>query len=132
MSSNVRRLIILISSFSLLAVLILNFFFFQKSDEESFITVLEEEIQQIDREFDEDFVQILMVIRPDEEITFDRISSSANNHPFFILNPEKQLLFWSDFTFTLNFDQVDENKEYQLLEDPYGKFLLKNRKRCDD
>ncbi|HCX76550.1 MAG TPA: hypothetical protein DHU93_15260, partial [Algoriphagus sp.] len=64
----------------------------------------------------------LMVIRPDEEITFDRISSSANNHPFFILNPEKQLLFWSDFTFTLNFDQVDENKEYQLLEDPYGKF----------
>lgn len=128
MSSNVRRLIILISSFSLLAVLILNFFFFQKSDEESFITVLEEEIQQIDREFDEDFVQILMVIRPDEEITFDRISSSANNHPFFILNPEKQLLFWSDFTFTLNFDQVDENKEYQLLEDPYGKFLLKNRK----
>ncbi|MGM0945980.1 MAG: ATP-binding protein [Bacteroidota bacterium] len=128
MNHELRRLIILISAFSLLAVLILNFFFFQKGEEESFFEALQEEVLEVDREFDEDFIQVLMAIRPDEDITFEKISTPYHKHPFFILDGERSLKFWSDFTVWLDFDNVDLSREYQLLQDPYGTFLLKNRK----
>lgn len=127
MSHELRRLIILVSGFSLLGVLILNFFFFQESEEEGFFSALQEEVHEIDREFDEDFIQILMAIGPDQDFSFEQVSVQSG-HPFFILSPEKKLLFWSDFTVSLDFDQVDESKEYQLLFDPYGSYLLKNRR----
>ncbi len=54
MKHDSRRLVILVSIFSLLAVLILNFFFFQKSDQESYFQALQDRIQAVDKEFDED------------------------------------------------------------------------------
>lgn len=128
MNQQPRRLIILISAFSLLGVLILNFFFFQRSEEDSFFEAVQEEVLAIDREFDEDFIQVLMAIRPDEAISFEKISDPFHNHPFFIVDNENQLRFWSDFTVWLDFENIDLSREYQLLEDPYGTFLLKNRK----
>lgn len=122
-----RRLIILVSVFSLLIVLILNFFFFQKSDEESFLQTLQERVQKVDREFDEDFIQILPNLRSADSISFENLSSLENFHPYFILSPEKELLYWSSFTFSFDFDQVNDEKEYQLIEDPYGSILLKTR-----
>src|SRR5690606_25359910 len=123
-----RRLIILVSIFSLLAVLILNFFFFQKSDQETYLQALQDRVQAVDKEFDEDFIQILMGVRPDDTLSFGQISTPIHRHPFFIISPERDLLYWSDFTLTLDFSQVDLSKEYQLLEDPYGTLLLKVRK----
>lgn len=38
------------------------------------------------------------------------------------------MLFWSDFTSTLDFSSLDLNQEYQLLEDPFGTFFVKIRK----
>ncbi|WP_425637440.1 sensor histidine kinase [Algoriphagus yeomjeoni] len=127
MKHDSRRLIILISIFSLLAVLILNFFFFQKSDQDTYLQALQDRIQAVDKEFDEDFIQILMDVRPDDTLSFGQISTPVHKHPFFILSPEKDLLFWSDFTLALDFSQVDLTKEYQLLEDPYGTLMLKIR-----
>ncbi|RAI90211.1 sensor histidine kinase [Algoriphagus yeomjeoni] len=127
MKHDSRRLIILISIFSLLAVLILNFFFFQKSDQDTYLQALQDRIQAVDKEFDEDFIQILMDVRPDDTLSFGQISTPVHKHPFFILSPEKELLFWSDFTLALDFSQVDLTKEYQLLEDPYGTLMLKIR-----
>ncbi|MDR7130421.1 signal transduction histidine kinase [Algoriphagus sp. 4150] len=128
MKHDSRRLIILISVFSLLAVLILNFFFFQKSDQEIYLQALQDRVQAVDKEFDEDFIQILMDVKPDDTLSFGQISRPAHRHPFFILSTERDLLFWSDFTLTLDFSQVDFAKDYQLLEDPYGTLLLKIRK----
>lgn len=128
MTQQSRRLIILVSIFSLLAVLILNFFFFQKSEEESGFAALQEKIQQVDKEFDEDFIEILMTVRPNDQITFDHISTVGHKNPFFLLDTKGELLFWSDFTVTLDFTKVDLNKSYQLLEDPFGTMLLKIRK----
>ncbi|WP_192346692.1 HAMP domain-containing sensor histidine kinase [Algoriphagus sp. Y33] len=128
MKHDSRSLIILISVFSLLAVLVLNFFFFQKSDQATYLQALQDRVQAVDKEFDEDFIQVLMDVRPDDTLSFGQISTPAHKHPFFILNTEKELLFWSDFTLTLDFSQVDLAKEYQLLEDPYGTLLLKVRK----
>ena len=127
MKHDSRRLVILISIFSLLAVLILNFFFFQKSDQESYFQALQDRIQAVDKEFDEDFIRILMDVRPDDTLSFGQISTPDHKHPFFILNANKDLLFWSDFTLTMNFSQVDLSKEYQLLDDPYGTLLIKVR-----
>ena len=123
-----KRLIILVSAFLLLAVLILNFFFFQKSEEEAFFEDVQEEIYEIDREFDMDFVQILMEVRPDEALSFENISSKSSIHPFFILDESKKLLYWSDFSVSFNLDALIPNQEYQFIEDPYGTFLTKSRK----
>ena len=128
MSQESRRLIILVSIFSLLAVLILNFFFFQKSEEEAGLLALQDQVQKVDNEFDEDFIEMLMAVRPDVQITYDHISTVGHKHPFFLLDPTGKLLYWSDFTLTLDFSKVDLNKAYQFLEDPYGTMLLKIRK----
>lgn len=127
MKHDSRRLIILISAFSLLTVLVLNFFFFQKSEQESYLDALEKGIQQVDRDFDEDFVQILMNVNPDS-LSFSQISSSRHKYPFFILDGNAALKYWSDFTVYFDLSQVDLSKEYQLLQDPYGTFFIKTRK----
>ncbi|WP_296705082.1 ATP-binding protein [Algoriphagus sp.] len=127
MSYESRRLIILVSVFSLLTVLILNFFFFQKSDEERYLETLQEKIQKVDREFDEDFIQILMNVSSTDSIFFRNMELSEHAHPYFLLNSERELVYWSDFTFSFDFDQIDQDREYQLIEDPYGSILIKIR-----
>ena len=91
MKHDPRRLIILISIFSLLAVLVLNFFFFQKSDQDTYLQALQDRVQAVDKEFDEDFIQILMNVRPDDTLSFGQISTPVHSHPFlsafFILFP---------------------------------------------
>jgi signal transduction histidine kinase len=127
MSYEIRRLVILISVFSLFVVLILNFFFFQKSNEETYIKDLQDRIQAVDREFDEDFIQILMDVRNEDTLSFFKISNPLHKHPFFILNPSGELLFWSDFSLSLDFTSIDLKKDYQLIQGTYGSLLLKNR-----
>ncbi|HSF53545.1 MAG TPA: ATP-binding protein [Algoriphagus sp.] len=128
MSFQTRRLVILISVISLLIVLILNFFVFQKSEEEKYVEAIQKKIQRVDRQFDEDFIRVLMEVRPEEPISFERVSNPDHRHPFFVLDPSGELLFWSDFTLTLDFSGLDLTKEYQLLEDPFGTFFVKVRK----
>lgn len=127
MSYDLRRIVILMSVFSLLAVIILNFFFFQKSNEERFLEILQEKIQKVDREFDEDFIQILMNVKSTDSISFENMELSDHSHPFFLLDQSRNLVYWSDFTFSFDFQQIDINKEYQLLEDPFGSILVKIR-----
>ncbi|WP_035455739.1 sensor histidine kinase [Algoriphagus terrigena] len=128
MNFQTRRLVILISIISLLIVLVLNFFVFQKSEEEKYFEAIQNKIQRVDRQFDEDFIQVLMEVRPEDSITFDRVSSPDHRHPFFLLDTSGKLLFWSDFTVTLDFSELDLDQEYQLLEDPFGTFFVKVRK----
>ncbi|WP_373399764.1 hypothetical protein V8V91_08975 [Algoriphagus halophilus] len=88
---------------------------------------LQEKIQKVDREFDEDFIQILMNVRSTDSISFERMESSGNIHPYFLLNSNRDLIYWSDFTFSFDFEQIDQDKEYQLIEDPFGSILIKVR-----
>lgn len=123
-----RSLVILASVVLLLIVLILNFFVFKKSQDEQYLEAIERRIQQVDKRFDEDFIQILMDVRPEDTISFDHVSNQKHSYPFFILNPQAELLFWSDFTSTLDFAALDLSREYQVMEDPFGTFLVKTRK----
>lgn len=128
MSFQTRRLIFLISIVSLLIVLIFNFFVFQKSEEEKYFDAIQQRIFRIDQQFDEDFIRVLMDVRPEDPMTFDRVSNPDHSDPFFLLDTSGKLLFWSDFTLTLDFSQLDLAREYQLAEDPFGTFLVKIRK----
>lgn len=128
MSFKTRRLIILISILSLFAVLVLNFFVFQKSEEEKYFEAIQTKIQTVDSEFDDDFIRVLMDVRPEDPLTFEQVSNPSHIHPFFILSTSGELLFWSDFTLTLDFSVLDLNREYQLIEDPFGTFFVKIRK----
>src|SRR5690606_18126810 len=128
MNFQTRRLIILISIISLLIVLVLNFFVFLKSEEEKYFDAVQHKIQRVDRQFDEDFIQVLMDVRPEDSITFDRVSSPDHKYPFFILDTDRKLLFWSDFTVSLDFSALDFSREHQLLRDPFGTFFVKIRK----
>ncbi|RIW17274.1 two-component sensor histidine kinase [Algoriphagus lacus] len=128
MSFHTRRLVILISVVSLLIVLVLNFFVFQKSEEEKYFEAVQHRVQRVDKQFDEDFIRVLMEVRPEDPITFERLGNPEHIHPFFLLDTSGKLLFWSDFTLTLDFSQLDLGKEYQLLEDPFGTFFVKIRK----
>lgn len=128
MNFQTRRLIIMVSVISLLIVLILNFFVFQKSEEEKYVEAIQTKIQRVDSQFDDDFIRVLMEVRPEDPITFERVSNPDHRHPFFVLDTSGQLLFWSDFTLTLDFSALDLSREYQLLEDPFGTFFVKVRK----
>ncbi len=128
MSFKTRRLIILISIISLLVVLVLNFFVFQKSEEEKYFEAIQTKIQTVDSEFDADFIRVLMDVRPEDSLTFGQVSNPQHTHPFFILNTSGELLFWSDFTTTLDFSELDLSSEFQLVEDPFGTFFVKIRK----
>lgn len=128
MSNNTRKLIVLISVFSFLTVLVLNFFFFQKSEQEVFLLDLEERIQEADRGFDLDYTHVLMNSYETDSLSFNLISTPFHEFPFFVLDADANLLYWSDFTVYLDFSKVDLSRDYQLLKDPYGTFLLKIRK----
>lgn len=128
MSLPLRSLAVWSSVFVLLIILILNFFVFSKSEEESFYQALQARIQKVDQEFDEDFIQVLMDVRPEDSLSNRILSLQKHRHPFFVLDSSGELIFWSDFTLTLDVSKIQLNLTYQVLEDPYGTFLLKTRK----
>lgn len=128
MSLPLRSLAIWASVVLLLIVLILNFFVFSKTDEEVFFEALQAKIHKVDREFDEDFIQVLMDVRPEDSLSFRVISDHAHQHPYFILDENQRLVFWSDYALTLDLSMLEFSQEYQLIEDPYGDFVAKVRK----
>lgn len=122
------RSILLAGTVLLLPIaLILNFFVFQKSQEETYLEAIEKKIQLVDVEFIQDQELFLRQLGTDT-LNFDQISNTESLHPFFIIRPSGELLYWSDYGFTLDFSVVDLSKEYQVLVMPYGTFLLKTKK----
>lgn len=128
MSLPLRSLAIWASVILLVIVLVLNFFVFSQSEEEVYFEALQAKIDKVDKEFDEDFIQVLMDVRPEDSLNYRVISDQKHQHPYFILDEESNLLFWSDFTLTLDVSQLNLNEEYQLLQDPYGTYVVKVRK----
>lgn len=119
------RSILLAGTVLLLPIaLILNFFVFQKSQEETYLEAIEEKIQQVEVQFVQDQELFLRQLGSDT-VSFDRISISESTHPFFVTRASGELLYWSDYGFTLDFSQLDLSKQYQVISAPYGTFLAK-------
>ena len=128
MNRSFRRFLLLGSAFLLPVALILNFFVYQKSQEEEFIQAIEKKIHAVEDGFNQDFDLFQSQGTRFDSLSFDRISLGTYSYPFFIINSEKELKFWSTNEFTLDFSTLDLAKENQVLISPYGTFLVKLHK----
>ena len=128
MKLSIRSILLLGSVLLLPVVLILNFFVYQKSQEEIYIQAIEKRIHAVEVAFNLDFELFQRLGTGQDSLSFERVSSEAFSYPFFIVNPQKELQYWSANDFSLDFSTVDFAREFQVHESPSGTFLLKLQK----
>ena len=111
MKLSFRSILILGSVLLLPITLILNFFVYQKSQEEEYIEAIEKKIHLVEEVFNQDFDLFQAQGIGLDSLSFERVSSSALTYPIFIVNSEKELLYWSTNEFTLDFSALDFKKD---------------------
>lgn len=128
MKLSFRNLLLLGSVLLLPVALILNFFVYQKSQEEEYVQAIEKKIHGVETGFNQDFDWYQNQEGKLDSLSFDGISSGNYSYPFFIVNSEKELRFWSTNEFSLDFTALDLTKEFQVLVSTYGTFLVKQQR----
>uniref|UniRef100_UPI00404770F4 hypothetical protein n=1 Tax=Algoriphagus sp. TaxID=1872435 RepID=UPI00404770F4 len=128
MKLSFRRLLFLGAGFLLPVVLILNFFVYQKNQEEEYVRAIEKKIQGVEVAWNLDFEVFTTQSIQADSLSFERIQANTFAHPFFIIDQEKNLLFWSSNDFVVDFSSLDFEKEVQLLISPSGTFLVKQQR----
>jgi two-component system, NtrC family, nitrogen regulation sensor histidine kinase NtrY len=128
MKLSIRSILLFGSVLLLPIVLILNFFVYQKSQEETYIQAIEKRIHAVEVAFNLDFELFQRLGTGQDSLSFERVSSEAYSYPFFIVNPQKELQYWSTNDFNLDFSNLDLAREFQVQESPSGTFLLKLQK----
>lgn len=128
MKRSFRRLLLLGSAFLLPLTLILNFFVYQKSQEEEYVDAIEKKIHVVETTFSKDFELFLAQGESQDSLSFERISTGNFTYPFFIINSEKEVKYWSTNELTLDFSALDLKKTFQVLSSPNGTFLVKQQK----
>ncbi len=123
-----RRILLIGSVLLLLLTLILNFFVYQKSQDEEYIEAIEKKIHAVETAFNQDYEVFQEQGARFDSLTFERVSTGAYTHPIFIVNSEKEPLYWSTNEFTLDFSALDFKKEFQVLSSSSGTFLVKQQK----
>jgi len=122
-----KRIWLLISLLGIGVLLSLFFFFSQSNTQQHFFRPIESKIHQIEREFDEDFLEILMQNRPKDSINFTSLSINTR-HSYYLFNENNKLIYWSDFKFIPDFDRIKTSKNFTVYEDQKGVFLIKIRR----
>ncbi len=128
MKLSFRRLLFLGAGFLLPVSLILNFFVYQKNQEEEYVRAIEKKIQEVEVAWNLDFEVFSAQSTQVDSLSFERIHANTFAHPFFIIDQEKNLLFWSSNDFVVDFSSLDFEKEVQLLISPSGTFLVKQQR----
>ena len=128
MKLSIRSILLFGSVLLLPIVLILNFFVYQKSQEETYIQAIEKKIHAVEVAFNLDFELFQRLGTGQDSLSFERVSSEAYSYPIFIVNPQKELQYWSTNDFSLDFSNLDLAREFQVHESPSGTFLLKLQK----
>ena len=128
MKRSIRRILLIGSVLLLLVTLILNFFVYQKSQEEEYIEAIETKIHEVEEVFNQDFEVFQTQGARFDSLSFERVSTGAYTHPIFIVNSEKEPLYWSTNEFTLDFSALDFKKGFQVLSSSSGTFLVKQQK----
>ena len=127
-----RRVILLSAVLAIGVLLAINFFLGQVVNQDDFSKPIENKIQEVEAEFDQDFIEILMKNRPDEALTFANLLVTSN-HPYYIFDEKGKLVFWSDFIHNIDFESLDKSKPHQFIEDSKGAYYIRLRsiKRFD-
>ncbi|MCM0059412.1 MAG: ATP-binding protein, partial [Algoriphagus sp.] len=106
----------------------MNFFVYQKSQEEENLEAIEKKILAVEIAFAQDAELFFTLGAQADSLSFDRVSRGTYSHPFFILNSEKEVMYWSSNEFLPDFSGLDFKKPFQVLESPSGTFLVKQQK----
>ena len=122
-----RRFILLLAILGIGVLLALSFFLGERNTDEQYLKPIAQKIQKVDREFDQDFIDILMRNRPEEPLTFTNLTIEGK-HPYYLFSETGILEYWSDFTLLPDFDLIRKNKTFQLYEDQKGIYFSKVRR----
>jgi hypothetical protein len=112
---------------SLGVLLVVNFFLAERDEDQRLIKPIIKEIQKIEKEFGDDFVQLLLKNRPDEEFSFTNLTIDSF-HPYYLFTESGKLVYWSDFSFMPDFDWINSKTNQRILEDKRGIFYSKVRR----
>ncbi len=123
-----RRFILLLAILGIGLLLAFNYFLTDKHSDEQYLKPITHKIQQVDREFNEDYIEILVRNLPEDQLSFTNLTIADNKHPYFLFDEKGTLVYWSDFTMLPDFDLINTQKTYQVFEDQKGKYFTKVRR----
>jgi signal transduction histidine kinase len=122
-----KRTILLLAVLGIGLLLALNFFISGQGSSDKYFLSVNQKVNQILQEFDQDFIDLLMQNRPEDPISFSKMSISSK-HPYYIFGENGELIYWSDFTFIPDFDLVRGMTNPYYYEDRQGIYFSKVRR----
>ncbi|MGY6744734.1 MAG: ATP-binding protein [Cecembia sp.] len=122
-----KRNLLLLAIIAIGALLAFNFFLSGRESSEKFTKAISVKLNQILQDFDEDFIELLMQNRPEEPLSFSRLSIEAKQS-YYVFEDGGGLIYWSDFTFIPNFDLIKDQDNPFIYQDRQGIFFSKIRR----
>ena len=122
-----KRTLLLLAIIAIGLLLAFNFFISGRGSAEVYSKTVSKKVQQVLQAFDDDFIELLMQNRPEEPLSFGRLSIDAQ-HPYFIFEDNGNLIYWSDFTFLPDFDIIKDRVNAYIYEDRQGIYFSKIRR----
>lgn len=122
-----RRFILFLFIALLGVVLAISFLWEDKESVAAYKKRIELRISKVIDEFDEDYLNLLMYNRPDQQVTFQSLTFPSH-YPFYLFSESGELLFWSDNEMIPTFDDFKRNRKFQLIENTKGTYLTQLRK----
>lgn len=124
-----RRLILIASILMLGIVLSVNFFMGNDRGQapEVHRSLLEGKMAEVIAGFDEDYIEILMRNRPNQNPTFHSLTFSSH-YAFYLFSEGGELYYWSDVEMVPRFESLSLSRKYQLLENERGLYFAKLRR----
>ncbi|MCH6200372.1 ATP-binding protein [Aquiflexum sp. LQ15W] len=124
---NTRTFLLFLALISLGALLVFNFFLVDGNEDQKLIKHITQEIQRIENEFNQDFLQLLLKNRPDEEFSFTNLTIDSF-HSYYLFTESGKLVYWSDFSYMPDFDWINSKTNQRIMEDKRGIFYSKVRR----
>jgi two-component system, NtrC family, nitrogen regulation sensor histidine kinase NtrY len=123
-----KRRIIILSVVILLGILLSVSYFWNPVDGvDKFSEDIEQKLGKVIREFDQDYIEIVLNNRAINPVSFSSLSLDTK-HPFYLFSNEGNLMYWSEISLVPKFSDFLLNRKYQIFESPKGFFFAKLRK----
>ncbi|PRY86208.1 sensor histidine kinase [Mongoliibacter ruber] len=122
-----KRFILLMAVLGIGLLLAMNFILSNREGDEKFLKPVSKIINQVEAEFDLDFIEILMQNRPDEPLTFSNLSIDSY-HKYYLFDESGKLIFWSDFSHIPDFENIKAQENFRILQDREGIYFSKMRR----
>jgi len=123
-----KRRFILVVFISLLGILLsINYLWGNRENIQEYEKQIEKRISVVVKQFDEDYIKLLMHNRPKERVSFTSLTIPTH-HPFYLFSEQGTLQYWSDNEMIPQFEDFKKNRKFQLFENTKGTYLTQLRK----